>query len=251
MLRKLSFQLVIQTVFCVICFPSFAQKGVMGGVESKGMDMNTFPGGTISTFSQPKPATVGSYYLFEGWQLGSLVTYSNDAIENYPFNVDLKHNQIEINTDQGVKVLPIRNVKTLKIYSALNGSQEFLNAKEIGGAKVQISGLVEKLPSDSAQVFKYYFLYLKEANYNAALDMGDEEAKIILKEQKYFKYQGQLMEIPKTNNKFASLFHPEAQKGLKNYMKENELSVKDDKDIARIFRYIRTNNVNLREIEVN
>lgn len=200
--------------------------------------MNPYPGGIISSFGAAPKETKGSQYLMETWKLGTITLYNNNVIENYPVNIDLLSNQLEINTDQGIKSIPLRSVKELKLSNPPYGTQSFVNTKELNGSNVQLTGIVELISSSNIGCAKYYSLVLKEGNYNAALDMGDDEKRFVIKSRYFFVQSQELIEVSKSRSKFVELFPENYRMELKTYLKDNKLSLKDENDIIVIGKYL-------------
>src|SRR5690606_11695708 len=132
-------------------------------------------------------------------------------IKNCPLNIDLQNQSVEINTDKGIRVLPSNQIKSLSVGIENLNRQHFINAKNINGNQAQIAGLVELMVKDDVTLVKYPFLYVKEGNYNAALDMGNDEVKYLVTNKFFLFDNGKLIEIPTSRKKFLSIFPPNNQ----------------------------------------
>jgi hypothetical protein len=234
----------------VICGYSARGQNVVGGVNAKGMDMNTYPYGTISQFGLPEKATTGSTYLYEDWKLGTIVVAGNRKIKNYPIKYDVFNQAVEVNTDKGIRVLELKIIDSLVISDALSGSQVFVNAKKFNGVKAQVLGLVEILRTSNPQLLKYHYVYMKEGAYNAALDMGNNEVKYLVRNRYFFFENGlnALTEIPKNKKKLLELFNDEDKITVDKFISENKLSLKEEIALKTICEFLLQKQIHFKNI---
>lgn len=226
----------ILLISLVLVLPLFSQaQTVIGGNQAKPMDMNTYPYGTISSFNLSEKITKGSHYLYETWQIGD-IELRDGIIENCPFNIDLQSNAVEINTDKGIRVLPMSKIENLKV--RFNKVQHFANARALDGNQAQLAGLVEVLVDNDVKLLKYPFLYKKEGSYNAALDMGNDETKLVVRNRYLLHTKNKLVEIPTSKKKFLTLFSSNQQETLESFLKDNNISLKDQSDLISTFNFI-------------
>jgi hypothetical protein len=216
---------------------------VVGGNQAKAMDMNTVPYGTISAFGFPEKVIKGSKYLFADWKIGTLEVESG-VIKKIPMNIDVQNGLVEVNTDKGVRTVPTKLVKSLKFESDGSFSQSFINAKKYNGEQARIFGIFEVLVDNEITLLKYNYVYAKEGSYNAALDMGDNEVKYIVK-SKYFLHEkkGTLLEVPVTKKKFLESFSEADQNKLDAFLKENGLKLKEQDDLLAVCTYLNEQNI--------
>jgi hypothetical protein len=229
--------LLVALLFC--SYSSLAQN-VVGGVNAKGMDMNTYPYGTISQFGLPEKTTTGSSYLYEDWKLGTIVVSGNRKIKDYPVKYDILNQVVEVNTDKGIRILELKNIDSLLIKDIVVGRQLFLNAKKFEGAKAQILGLVELIHNHNLLLLKYHYVYIKEGAYNAALDMGNNEIKYLVRSKYFFFGNGltTLTEIPKTKKKLVDLINNKDKITVDTFISENRLSLKEETDLKTICDFL-------------
>jgi hypothetical protein len=221
-------------------------QAVVGGNQAKAMDMNTIPLGTISTFGFPEKVVTGSKYLFKEWRFGTMKVDAKE-IKNIPMNIDVQNGVVEINTDRGIRVVPVHSVGSLTFMSA-NGNyeQSFVNVKQYAGEKVYVAGLFEVLVSDTITLLKHSYLVQKEGSYNAALDMGNNETKFMIKDRFFLHTAGgKIVEVPANKKKFLDYFHGEKQDKVEAFIKENKLNVKSQVDLAVICDFLNKEGVSI------
>jgi len=236
-------KIVIVAVICCAVFfvdDGYSQNQVVGGVQAKGMDMNLYPYGNISQFGVPEKSTTGSTYLYEDWKLGTAVLSSGAKIKEYPFNIDLANQTLEIMTNKGIRALEFKQIDSLAISNVGYPSQIFVNAKKYNGAEAQIVGLVEILQQGNIVLVKYNYIYVKEGAYNAALDMGNNETKLLVR-NRYFLFSNELktlVEVPKGKKKFLELLKDSDREAAGAFLSENNLGTKEERDIKLVVSFL-------------
>lgn len=237
---KLENVLLLIIPFC--CSIVYGQT-VVGGNQAKAMDMNTVPYGTISTFGFPEKVVKGSKHLFTDWKIGTLEVESG-VIKKIPMNIDIQNGLVEVNTDKGIRTVPTKLVKSLKFESDESFTQIFINTRKYNGEQARLFGIFEVLLDNETTLLKYDYVYAKEGSYNAALDMGDNEVKYIIK-SKYFLHEkkGTLVEVPVSKKKFLESFSEADQDKLDAFLKDNGLKLKEQNDLLAVCTYLNEQNI--------
>lgn len=228
----------VKGVFFIILLPiaCIAQSSI-GGNETRGMDMNTYPYGTIAEIGFISSKTIGSYYLNDNWLIGSIKLTSGEDISDYPLKLDLENNYIEIKTDKGIKVLEGNRIKNFSWFDGIS-TREFININEVDSKEAHSDGFLQVLEAgDNWSLYKRYSTKLVEGNYIAALDAGNPDNKIVKNEDYLLYNQEQVFELPRSKKNFASLITGKEEEVL-NYIKENHLNLKDEKDLIKIVKFV-------------
>ncbi|HYG01623.1 MAG TPA: hypothetical protein VD927_04215 [Chryseosolibacter sp.] len=228
------------TITCLILATfqlSTAQNTMIGGNPAKGIDMNTAPFGIVSAFGTAEKVTTGSKYLYDNWKIGTIQLQQGE-IKNCPVNIDLKNHVIEMNTDNGVRVLAVSRIERLVVGLPNIDQQVFENAKKYNGAQAQIAGLVEVLVNNETTLLKYNYSFVREGDYNAALAMGNNETKHVLKSKYFLHKEGKLVEIPTSRKKFIKNFPDASQKKIQNFFDETRLNLKKQDDLIAVCEFI-------------
>lgn len=236
-MRYKLFVVLIGLIECIVC----SAQSVPGGMHTKGIDMNTIPYGTISTFNFSEKTTKGSKYLYENWKTGTIETEAG-LIKDCPMNIDVQNNALEINTDKGIRVIPIKAVTRIKVADNL---QSFVNTKTYDGQKVNVSGLFEILLDSEITLLKHYYVYVKEGSYNAALDMGSNEVKYIVKSRYFLFESGKLIEIQQNKKKFLDSFSDSDKEKIEFFLKEKNLKLKDQEDVVILCKFLNEKDISL------
>lgn len=227
-------------LICLIPFQvSFSQgQTVVGGNAAKAMDMNTMPFGYVSAFGSAEKTTVGSKYLYNDWKI-AIIQLEPGTISNCPVKFDLKNMVIEINTDNGVRTLPMARIKRLVVGNEnLLDQQIFENAKAYNGAQAHIAGLVEVLVNKQTTLLKYHYSFIKEGSYNVALDMGNNETKYLVKSKYLLFKEGKIVEIPTSKKRFIKNFPEASQKKIAQFFNESNITLKKQNDLILFCNFL-------------
>jgi hypothetical protein len=245
-MRKKDSLLIVFAVLMLWHSNLFGQ-GVLGGAQASGMDMNTGPYGTIKSFGFPEKVTTGSKYLYKTWKVGTLEVDAG-VVKEYGMNIDLQNGYVEINTDVGIRTVPMKVVKTLTMgLTNTHDLQTFVGTQRYGGTQVGVAGLFEVLVKNDTEttLLKYYFLEVKTASYNAALDMGNNETKYVVKEKYFLSKNGKLIEVSPSKKKFLESFTGENRTQIENFLKENNVKLKDQEDIVLVCNFLNDRDISL------
>ncbi len=175
----------------------------------------------------------GSPYLHKDWRLGSIKLFSGDSISHYPLKLDLSMNEIEIKFEGEVKVLPISLIKDLYLMNNIGENELLRNAKVYNA---QENGLFLVIYDGNTSMFKKIFLSIKEPNYDPAYGIGNTNRTYIKKVQYFIVQNGKLKKIDFRKKKILKVFKDKLE-AVKKYATENNLSFKNESDLAKIFEY--------------
>ncbi len=209
----------------------FAQNGVPNDA------IVVFTGnGSIRTSNfKSKPKSIeGSYYYNDQWNVGTIRLFSGERIENYPLKYDLKMNQIDIKVNNEIKTISIGLVKEI-VWVDKKGIRDIFKNTSNFNTEVGI-GFFLILYEGEISLLKHTKLILLESNYNQAMDVGSKSKKYLKKEKYYIYSDGKISNVKKTKKKILKVFKDKSE-SVKKYANENNLSFKNDSDLAKIFEY--------------
>ena len=180
--------------------------------------------------------TEGTVYLNEKWYLGTIYLKSGHVIKDFAMNYDVEHNMIEVETKDGIKVLPGSNAAKFTIWNGFKtdsliyvncDAYSFNNIRHLGFYSVLQQGpKIQLLQRSDIQVLK--------ANYNAITNSGYKNDRIIKKEKVYVAVGKNVTEV-KDNDDF-NIFGAQ-QEAIKEYAKTHKLKLKRKEDAAKIIAY--------------
>jgi hypothetical protein len=217
---------------------------MVGGNAAKSMDMNTVPNGLITAFGAKEKITTGSKYLYQDWKIGT-IQLSGGEIKNCPINLDIKNSVVEVNTTNGIRTLPMAIVSGLIVGYENFDKQVFRNASQYKAEKVQVTGLIEVLIDSQTTLLKNYYSVVKEGSYNAALDMGNNETKLVVKNRYFLYNDGKLVEVLPSNKKFINSLRENSKKEVEKFLDDTGLNVKRQSDLIALCNFINEKNIQL------
>ena len=239
-------------LMCIASFYSNAQGSV---IPSNVRAVNTIEGLTDSNglgnnemlygIPLPEGKVIGDSYLSTEWKKSVILLYDNNKlIEGFPVRYDIKSDDLEVKGRTEVKVLEGRKVKSFMwIDSSRSEPYYFVNAKDFKLDGVPLTGFFEVMVDGNSPLFKKTNISIKKADYNATLNMGSRDDKI-LKNSTYFAVDGaSISEIPGNKKKFLQLLKSKADQ-VESYMDENGLSIKREEELVAIFKYYNSLNSN-------
>ena len=184
----------------------------------------------MKNYSNPTGKVIGSYYLFEDWKTtGKIITEENKEYKITELNYDTNSNQIVAKSSKDsifvfrtdfVKQAIINNRVFKKLINPQSG--EYIYFELIAKGK-------------DLEVLKWNLKAIRTGIVNH-LTMEKEDDYFISKEKYYLKSTDDLIELPTKKNSFLELFG-EASKTLKEFIKKNNLSIKESKDLKKIFNF--------------
>ncbi|MDW5287740.1 hypothetical protein [Formosa sp. PL04] len=234
---------LLLTIFCMSMCSGYAQttnsniSNDLKSIESLS-DGNLNTGSSAKNFGNPNEGAIvkGSPYLFESWNNSTSMYFigNTTAYKMYGINYNIQAERFELqqNSDSIFIVNPgniervvvndlvfkryldpeyQRNSFFVELYSANNTS--LLKKYETSITVAQVNPMTgKKIGSD---------VYTKSENYYILKDKSD----------------GQLKEIKLNKNSLYSLVSKENQSKLKEFIKENKLSYRDESDLKVILNY--------------
>ena len=201
------------------------------------VDANPNPAGIIAVKELPPAKIVGSNYLTDYWNLGTVYMKDDLVIENYPLKYDIENQRIEIKTEQDVKVLSIDRIKTIKWMDQEKGDRTLINADSYSENDVPLIGMFEVLHfGDKYQLYSKTDLSVKKAYYNQALDAGTRDDEILRKESLWLSNGTRI--FPMTGKKDLLDFCGDNADAVKSYMKSEKLTHRNQAHIVMVLAYL-------------
>ncbi len=219
------------------CLPKILlSQSMAGGLPGKGIDMNTVPGGVVSEIKFSEPITVGNTYLNDQWILANIELYSGQVIEQFPVKYDLANNQIEIKASPELKYLNGIRVKRFTLMEESGIKRVFINLLEYKPENRSYTGFVEVIYDNNWVLLERIYTELIEGTYNAVLDIGERNNKIVKKSNYFISNGKQLFPVERNKKKFSSQFSN--PKMLLKFIKNNNIQLKSAADLSRLVDFL-------------
>jgi len=227
---------LIQLLITLLAYSHFlnAQTGasnVTGKIEA-----NWNPGGIVVTKKMEVGETKGTVFLNDDWYMGSIYLTSGGSIENYPLKFNLALDNMEIKTDDEIKVLSANFIESFTWYELETSQQvSYIPCKNYKYEGHEFFGFFKVLYQDSTSLFSRAELAIKKGYYNQTHDAGTPEDEY-LRKVSYFIAIGE--NVYNANSK-KQVLHAVGDDGdqLKSFAKENKLNFGHEEDLAEIVKY--------------
>jgi hypothetical protein len=186
----------------------------------------------------PPGKMIDSFYLTKHSNVSSILLYvSEKPIEGYLTRYDTKNERIEINTQNGIRVLDCSQIKKLIAIDSVTGrTTHFINAREFAQTEIKLAGLVELLVEGKIQLLKKTILSVRKPDYNPALAIGNRDEKIDKQESFYVAVDGKLIKI-KSNKDLLSVCDKNKD-AFSKFSRANKLNVRRETDLKKMVEFI-------------
>ena len=229
---------VLILMFSIIS--SFAQSDVQKDVilsnYSAGSSANV-----ITEIPFQKGETTGSIYIAEDWYSGSLELIDGRVVANYPLKYNIRNNEIEINTEEGVRIVNYSMIKDFAWMNTTKGVELFQNCDSYtkNNEDLNLTGFFQVLVDGKTKLFIKSKIDLVESNYNVAMNAGSKSDKFVKKDEYYIYKDEQLHKILKSKGSVLNVLK-DKKKEVKNYAKNNDLKFRVIEDLVKIIEYYNT-----------
>ena len=198
-------------------------------------------GQQIPIFPMGQGKKVTEVVIDEAWKISSMTLYGSEKlVEGYRVRYDLMANAIDFKMPDQIKVMDAKRVKTLIwLDSTSNIPHYFVNGKDLRFDGVPSTSLVELVCEGKLNLYKMYTYWVKKADYNPALNVGNIDEKIYIEARFYYGPGPDLKLVPGKKKEFPAIFGDKAD-NVKAYMKEHDLSPSKEAELSRVFDYYNT-----------
>ncbi|WP_460472417.1 hypothetical protein [Emticicia fontis] len=193
----------------------------------------------------------GSYYLDPEWSVATVRFYPRtistpkgiiklDSVSDVQIRIVLKGNDVEFNTQEGIKVISGTLIKSFTAKKQDFWVKNYISTLEFNDESEKIkAGFFELLADGKVKLLDYSKLKIQQPDYVAALNVGSKDVKINIEKQLYIA-KGK--EVIKFNTGKKDLYELMADKKpeIEKFVKVNKLNLKDRTDLAKVFQYYNT-----------
>ena len=179
--------------------------------------------------------TEGTYYYSDEWKDGEIELNNGTAINGFKLKYDIENNELMLMINNDVKFLDGSKVNRFTLVEG-NSYLNFISAQKFNIENTPLVGFFQILVNGKRTLLSKWSTSLKKATYNAAIDMGTEENKIIKVERLYLSEEGRLNRLTKNKKKTLALFG-NSKETINQYAKENGLGFKKKEDLQKVVSY--------------
>ncbi|AFK04419.1 hypothetical protein Emtol_3290 [Emticicia oligotrophica DSM 17448] len=191
---------------------------------------------------------LGSYYLDQDWTLATVRFYSKtistpkgtvklDSLADVQIRVNLQGNDIEFNTPEGVKVISGALVKSFTTYKQNQLPKTYLSTLEfVDNYDKTKPSFFELLVDGKVKLLEYTKINIQKPDYVEAFNTGSRDVKITKERQLFFNQDKEVLKLS-LNKKDVLTPMEDKKSAVENFIKQNDLSVKDKTDLIQIFKF--------------
>jgi virulence-associated protein VagC len=177
----------------------------------------------------------GSVYLNDDWIPSTVYlkpgNFSVDKFENIPVKVNLKTNELEIQTRDGIRILEALQIKAFEWANSVDKHREqFVNCNTLTTDSNGLSGFC-KVSGADVKLIRQDYLDVLKSNYNVAMDVGSKDDQIIKKFKLYLLRDNK---IKPCNKKTLYAVMADKAKEVKKFIKVNNLRITREEDARMV-----------------
>ena len=190
--------------------------------------------GTKITEIAYQTGTKGSGYLYEDWVLADVVMAGDRKIfRDLMVKIDVQQNLLEIQYNDEIKLL---NASQTLSFTVKPDKDTFLTRNALDPDYPD--GFFKVLCNGETALLIHYLTDIKKANYNVAMDVGSKDDEIIVVNQSYIVFEGDLLPVGNTRKKLLRQF--DSNKPVRNYIHDQKINPKNVLDLINLVNYINT-----------
>ena len=201
----------------------------------------TGPGSIIYQFASAddKPKIVGDTYQDIHWAKSSILLWDTKLFNGYLARYDIRKNEFDIKTQNGVGVINGSKVKNFVWIDSLSGQPKMLvNTKEFLLNNKPFEGMSELLIEGKNSLFKKTILDITPPTFNSAMNIGSKDYIIDKKIKFYFSIGSNMQEVKK---KQAIKALQAIQPDLESFCKKESVNWTKEEDLVKLFKYLNAN----------
>ncbi len=174
----------------------------------------------------------GSPFINDEWQLANIILLENKAeILNVPVRIDAKFNLIEINHEGVVKVLHATNTYSLAFKTT---EEVFVTGQTLGISEPE--GFFKIIYNKKSSLLCHYSTKIIRGAYNAVLDAGIKEDKLLVEQTYYIYRDGKLIKLEKNRKKLLKQFIDQPE--IVQYIKDQHITPNEEYDLLKLVDFI-------------
>lgn len=188
-----------------------------------------------------EPKLIGSSYLSEEWQSAEIFLKTGEKIEGYPVKVEIEHANVEIQYKGEIKFLNLEAIDFIRCFDSNTGKYSIVkSAKQFNQNDTPLTGIVEVINDGSRySVVKHFYIEIRMANYNVALDVGSKDHQKLKKEKLYLAQGTKLLAVKGNKNKLTEQLGDDSERAQK-IIKSHKLNLSKESDLVTLVKLLQS-----------
>lgn len=191
-----------------------------------------YAGESVQTFDFRKIEDVEQYFLTEHWLLARLIDNEGEVgKDQYYLKYDILNNEVNVNVNNANLVAPKSMVSGF-VYLNIDGNNTYFLALKPDNWNKGAT-YFEVLEDGKFKLLKYHYTKTSGGYYNAAVDAGSLNKKIVPKTNLYIlEDDNNIYKVPAKKRARKKFF--EKYEVIKNYLSKNKVNLKNEEAIAEL-----------------
>lgn len=183
------------------------------------------PNSTAYGIPMPPGSVQGDYYWTKSWSAGDVELKDGTLLSGVLVKYDTHNGELHFFAKPQIKFIKIKQVKSLVWTDSVGTGHMFINTSLFTELSSLDEQLLEVLHDGNAKLFKRTYTITMSPSYNAALNTGTTDTRIIQKTEWLLLNEGALTKV-KNLKQLIKLF-PEKSEALSRYIKDHDLDNTD------------------------
>lgn len=200
---------------------------------------------TLFGFDAYQPQTLGTSYEDSTFRAGNIRFYGKlpgtmvDSLMGVPIRYDLHSQQLEIRAGQAdIRTAQAPRIRYYVVSNPFTQSaDQYVNVREFRGEADALTGFFEVVVPGRATLLRHPLVKVQKASYNAALNVGSRDDKLLLKETWYAAVNShKATEFTPGKRALLALF-ADKEAALETYLKTQKPDLKSRAGLIAVFSY--------------
>ncbi len=202
---------------------------------------NTDPGRWIFISPDEPPGVRGNNYLFDEW-LSANLALNNGSLHECFLNYDIQEQNLEVLTQEGVKVVPVTLVDSFLCIDQAGNRQVFWPRHKLDLVCIlsQLNYLQLLFDGDKVRLWSGFEIIKKDPFYNEKLDVGDNNVKLIEQEHLFAEREGKCILLAGSAKKRVKTLNQFLRSSrIDKLVKDHGLNLKKTEDLVQLLHIMK------------
>lgn len=189
---------------------------------------------------------LGTNYLDSTFQAGLIKFYGkilggSDSLAGVPIRLDLVKHELDLRVAPGdIRAVRAMSVRYFDRNDLVGSVSRFINVREFRGEADDLKGFFEQITGGKTALLQYHYMFLRRANYNAALNVGTKDDELVRKADWYVAGAGRKARQFAPNRKNLLDLMADKQSQIETFLKEKRPDLKSRAGLAAVFNFYNT-----------
>ena len=230
--------IIVLTFLSISLGKIYGQQSTMGTIPGKVIDTKSSTRAIMTQLPMAPPETTGDVYLHSYWTIADItLTGKETELTGCSIKYNLQTNDLEIQYEQQVKVLPGRRIGHFLLIKPDGTKEKYVNGRNYHLDTSPVAGFLRVLDSGRWTLMVKPEIKVVEATYNPALHVGERDNQFVKDETFYISKGNALYKIDLPVKKFCKQF-PGYESQVNSFIKAERINLKKDNDLTTLLNFL-------------